>query len=197
MTLSKSPFMETRDCHVCNSMDPVTLHNIPHRGAFALLCTACVLRHNPGSFCPLCFDVYDDTANNKRPAAHSHIVCLRCPAVVHAACLPSTRSFPSFRYLCPQCSLPSSSFFDFGRSNGGSTTVFTRDLAKQLLCAAKIASVAMHQAAAVARTVAEQKVKEALLARQRAKEAIERVAHLMADQQREDESDVDDGSSGE
>ncbi|KAL0384705.1 UNVERIFIED_CONTAM: hypothetical protein Sradi_2864800 [Sesamum radiatum] len=197
MILSKPPFMDTRDCQLCNSMDPITLHNIPHRGAFALLCTACVLRHNPGSFCPLCFDVYEDTANNKRPAAHSHIVCLRCPAVVHAACLPSTRSFPSFRYTCPQCSLPSSSFFDFGRSNGGSTTVFTRDLAKQLLCAAKIASVAMHRAAAVARTVAEQKVREALLARQRAKEAIERVAHLMADQQREDESDVDDGSSGE
>ncbi|KAI3445497.1 hypothetical protein Pfo_002162 [Paulownia fortunei] len=189
--------MEIRECQVCRSVDPIILHNVPHRGAFALLCTACVLRHHRGSFCPLCFDVYEETTTNKGPSAQSRVMCLRCPALVHLTCLPSNRSSSAFRYLCPQCSHPSFSFFDSGpaacTSNGSSTIVFTSDLAKQLLCAAKIASVTMHKAAAMARADAEQKVREALLARQRAKEAIDRVAYLMANQQTQDDSDIDDG----
>ncbi|KAK6119912.1 hypothetical protein DH2020_046344 [Rehmannia glutinosa] len=55
------------ECQVCSSIDPIILHNICHRGAFALLCTACVLRYHDGSFCPICFDVYEDTSNNGGP----------------------------------------------------------------------------------------------------------------------------------
>lgn len=61
-----------------------------------------------------------------------------------------------------------------------------------MLCAATIAAVTLEKAAAVARADADWKVREALLARKRAKEAIERVAYLIANQQMEDDSDLDD-----
>ncbi|KAK6119117.1 hypothetical protein DH2020_047160 [Rehmannia glutinosa] len=188
--------MENRECRVCSSVDPIILHNVPHRGAFALLCTACVLRHHGGSFCPICFDVYEDTSNNGGATAQSRVMCHHCPATAHLACFSSTRSSSTFRYLCPQCSNPSFSFFDYRpgacASDGSSAVGFTKDLGRQLLCAAKIVSVSVHKAAAVARADAERKVREALLARRRAKEAIERVAYLVANEQIQNESDVDD-----
>ncbi|KAH6772602.1 hypothetical protein C2S52_004590 [Perilla frutescens var. hirtella] len=179
--------MATRECHVCGPVDPINLHNVPHMGVFVALCTACVLRDKPGSFCPVCFDVYDDSS---RPAAHSRIMCLRCPALAHLTCLSS----PAARYLCSQCSDPSFSFIDLGppAADGVTAVVFTRDFAKQFLCAAKISAASMHRAAAVARADAEQKVMGAVLARRKAKEAIQRVADLMDNQQTLDQSDVDD-----
>lgn len=171
--------MADAECQLCGSAT-VLLHNVPHLGVFASLCSACVLRQKPGSFCPVCFDVYDDAT---RPAAHSRVMCLRCPALAHLTCLPSAGSSPAFRYLCPPCADPSFSFTD----SGG--VVF----AKQHICAAKIAAASMRRAAAVARADAEQKVMGALLARRNAKEALERVADLMSNQQGQDHSDVDDG----
>ncbi|XP_042019625.1 uncharacterized protein LOC121767433 [Salvia splendens] len=160
--------MAVGECQVCGS-GPFLVHNVPHHGVFADLCTACLLRHKRDTFCPVCFDIHDDTA-----AAGARIMCLRCPALAHLTCLPSSHSN---RYLCPHCSDPSFSFID-------STTalVFT----KESLCAAKIAAAAMHRAAALARADAEQKVMGALLARRNAKEAIERVASLMSNQNHSD-----------
>ncbi|KAL7119824.1 hypothetical protein ACP275_02G085400 [Erythranthe tilingii] len=194
--------METQQCNVCRSADAVALHNLHHRGALAFLCSACVLRRHPGKFCPLCFEAYDDaTTANIRPSAHSRVPCQSCTAVVHSACLPSPGARPStaLRYLCPQCSNPSSPLFDF-KSDDGSPLVFTKDLAKQIFCAAKIVSVIMHKAAAAARADAEQKATEAVAAKKRAKQAIERAsyvmanqqAHVIANQQEEDDSDIDD-----
>ncbi|XP_057806181.1 uncharacterized protein LOC131021108 [Salvia miltiorrhiza] len=179
--------MADGECQGCRSA-PILVHHVPHLGVFSALCTACVLRHKPGSFCPVCFDTYDDST---RPAAHSRIMCLRCPALAHLTCLPSARSS---RYLCPQCSDPAFSFIDSGpaAADGTAAVAFTKDFAKQHLCAAKIAAASMHRAAAVARADAEQKVMGALLARRNAKEAIERVAHLMSNQPAQDHSDVDD-----
>lgn len=51
----------------------------------------------------------------------------------------------------------------------------------------------MHRASAIAKADAERKVKAALLARQKASEAIERASHLVVNQRPEDESEVDDG----
>ncbi|KAL1569878.1 hypothetical protein AAHA92_01298 [Salvia divinorum] len=167
--------MADRECQACGS-GPILVHNVPHLGVFAELCTACLLRHKPGTFCPVCFDIHDDTT------AHSRVMCLRCPAIAHLTCLPSARSSC---YLCPQCSDPSFSFIDSGAADGSAALVFTKDL-----CAAKIAAAAMHRAAALARAEAEQKVMGALVARRNAKEAIERVAALMSNQ---NHSDVDDG----
>ncbi|KAL8061407.1 hypothetical protein ABFS82_02G084200 [Erythranthe guttata] len=204
MILSNSPLMETQQCNVCRSADAVALHNLHHRGALAFLCSACVLRRHPGKFCPLCFEAYDDatTTANTRPSAHSRITCHRCTAVVHSACLPSSvrPSSTTLRYLCPQCSHPSSSPVVDSKSDDGRPVVFTRDLAKQIFCAAKIVSVIMHKAAAAARADAEQKAGEAIAAKKKAKQAIERASYVMANeqaraianQQEEDDSDIDD-----
>lgn len=53
-----------------------------------------------------------------------------------------------------------------------------KDSAKVLVAAARIASVSMSKAATVARVEAERRVKEAALARKRARESLERVAYL-------------------
>lgn len=179
--------MADGECQHCG-LATVLVHNVPHLGVFAALCSACVLRQTPGSFCPVCFDAYDEAT---RPAAHNRVMCLRCPALAHLTCLPSASSFPAFRYLCPPCSDPSFSFTgsEPTAANGTRTVIF----AKQHICAAKIAAASMRRAAAVARADAEQKVMGALLARRNAKEALERVAELMSNQQAQDHSDVDDG----
>ncbi|KAL8527598.1 hypothetical protein ACS0TY_005452 [Phlomoides rotata] len=174
--------METRECQVCRSIDPIYIHHIPHRGDFAFLCTPCVLRHHPGSFCPICFDVYGDSPNNRRPSADSRLMCHRCPAMAHLTCLPPTR--PS-RYLCPQCS--------DSPSDSSGPIEFSYDFAKKLLCAAKITALFMRRASAIAKANAELKVKAALLARRKADEAFERLGHLVVNQQSDNESEVDDG----
>lgn len=53
-----------------------------------------------------------------------------------------------------------------------------KDLAKQLVAAAQIAVASMNKAAEVARAEAERTVREAAVARKRAREALERVACL-------------------
>ncbi|KAG8388914.1 hypothetical protein BUALT_Bualt02G0174800 [Buddleja alternifolia] len=183
--------IDNRNCRLCGSEDPITLHTVRHQGEFPHLCTACVLAQHPASFCPICFHVYDDD-NKKQPCAHSRVMCLRCPAVVHLTCLPAAAAVG---YLCPRCSDPSFSFFRFKQPartiNGRRMVVFTRDLTKQLVCAAEIAAASMHKAAAIARANAEKKAREALAARRRAKEAIERMTYLMSG----NASDLDDESS--
>ncbi|KAL2464453.1 zinc finger protein [Forsythia ovata] len=175
-----------RECRVCGSEDPITLHNLWYRGMYGQLCTACVLAHHPASFCPICFDVYDDT---KLPPPHLRVMCLRCPSVAHLSCvysLPSSSSSSSTSYHCPQCSIPNFTFFNL---NGGiiqKGNVITKDLAKQLVAAAKIASMSLHKAAAIARENAEKRATEAVMARKRAKEALDKVAFLMLKEAEED-----------
>ncbi|XP_051136491.1 uncharacterized protein LOC127255138 [Andrographis paniculata] len=178
---------DLRECHSCKSLHSIILHNVPHRGSFVFLCTACVLRHHTGSFCPLCFDFYDDTSDLSN---ESRVMCLRCPAIVHLTCLPSARSSSTFRFICPQCSDPSFKFFDFRPDSPSSKDTagnsFARDLPRQLLCAAKISSACTRRMASVARTNSERRVREAVVARKRAKEAVERVTYLMVNRHRED-----------
>ncbi|GFP79854.1 hypothetical protein PHJA_000128800 [Phtheirospermum japonicum] len=85
-------------------------------------------------------------------------------------------------YLCPHCSNPYFSFFE-STTLDGQPIAFTKDLAKRTMCAAKIVYVSAHKAAAMDRADAERNVMEALLARRGSKEAIERVAYLMANEQ--------------
>ncbi|KAL3620720.1 hypothetical protein CASFOL_035632 [Castilleja foliolosa] len=180
--------MGVRECHLC-FVDPVILHHVPDGGAFALLCTACVLRRHAGSFCPVCFDLHEEGTPINRAAAsnQSRVTCCRCPAVAHRTCLSSSFTLP---YLCPHCSNPSVSFES--TASDGQPIPFTKELARQVVCAAKIASASAHKAAARARADAEQNVREALLARRGAEEAIERVAYLMSNEEMQEYSDVDD-----
>lgn len=57
--------------------------------------------------------------------------------------------------------------------------------AKALVAAAKIAALSMSKAAAVARVEAERRVKEAALAKKRAREALESLLYLAAEEERE------------
>ncbi|PIN14525.1 hypothetical protein CDL12_12850 [Handroanthus impetiginosus] len=114
----------------------------------------------------LYFDVDKDTANA------NHIMCACYPTLVHITCFPLTMP-SSTLYLCPNCSNPSFSFFDSRRvacnSNDGTMIVFAKDLVKQFLYATK--------------SLCGLESKRSFAARQSAREAIERVACLIANQQ--------------
>ncbi|CAI9779700.1 unnamed protein product [Fraxinus pennsylvanica] len=177
---------KNRDCRVCGSPDPITLHNIWYRGMYGQLCTACVLAHHAASFCPICFDVYEET---KLPPPHLRVMCLRCPAVAHISCvysLPSSSSSSSTRFHCPQCSIPNFTFFNLVGSAVQNGNVITEDLAKQLVASAKIASMSLHKAAAIARENAEKRAKEAVMARKKAIEALDKVSFLILKEAEED-----------
>ncbi|KAL8520340.1 hypothetical protein ACS0TY_011039 [Phlomoides rotata] len=98
--------MEIQECQVCRSIDPIYVHHIPHRGDFAFLCTPCVLRHHSDSFCPIYFDVYDDSPNN-RPSADSCLMCHRCPAMAHLTCLVPLPAISSAKKEAPVGFTPS------------------------------------------------------------------------------------------
>ncbi|CAA2972131.1 uncharacterized protein LOC111367826 [Olea europaea var. sylvestris] len=174
------------ECGECGSKDPITLHNLWYRGIYSQLCTACVLAHHAASFCPICFDAYEDT---KLPPPHLRVMCLRCPAVAHISCvysLPTSSSSSATRYHCPQCSIPNFTFFDLNASDVQNGNLITKDLAKQFVAAAKIALISMNKAAVIARENAEKRASEAVMARKRAKEALDRVAFLMLKEAEED-----------
>ncbi|KAF3956871.1 hypothetical protein CMV_018050 [Castanea mollissima] len=155
-------------------------HHVRLRGVDRLLCTSCVLRLHPSSFCPLCFDHF--TPPN--PSIHNLTPCSKCSSLTHSHCLPTTTNpSSSSSYLCPPCSDPNFSFFQF--QPHAATRLDTRSAAV-LLCAARIASASMAKAAAVARADAERKVREAAAAKKRARDAMEHLAMVEAKAGRKD-----------
>ncbi|XP_038902666.1 uncharacterized protein LOC120089301 [Benincasa hispida] len=159
------------------------LHNVRLKASFRRLCTNCVLKHNLSRFCPLCFDVYDDSTP---PPSHQRVMCFRCPSISHLSCA-------SFRFsstfLCPLCSDPCFAFFD-GFDSGGlcqseSTVAFLarRNVdaksAKAIVAAARVSAQSMRRAALDARAVAEMKIKNAAFAKKQATLALERLAYLV------------------
>ncbi|XP_022972158.1 uncharacterized protein LOC111470781 [Cucurbita maxima] len=160
------------------------LHNVRVKASFRRLCTNCILRNNISRFCPVCFDVYDDST---APPSHQRVMCFRCPSISHLSCI-------SFRFsstfLCPLCSDPSFTFFDCFGSGGlglcqseyAVATLAGRDIsgksAKAVVAAARVAAQSMRRAAADARAVAEMKIKNAAFAKKQATLALERLAYL-------------------
>ncbi|RWW21391.1 hypothetical protein BHE74_00026973 [Ensete ventricosum] len=148
----------------CGTRDPWPLHHVRHRTVFCRLCTSCVLRYHPGSFCTSCFDLLLDGGTS--PVVR----CSGCPAIAHSVCLPN----PAASFVCPSCSdLDGSPYF----SLGGEKSIDLKS-AKVLLAAAKLAAVSMGRAASSTRADAERKVREAAVARKRAREALEKVLLL-------------------
>ncbi|KAL6343862.1 hypothetical protein AAG906_027633 [Vitis piasezkii] len=163
------------ECGGCGSQHPFFLCNVRHRGTYRRLCPSCVLKNHPGSFCPVCFEVYSDSP----PPSHQRLTCFKCPSISHLACAGGpANAYPGARYQCPPCSSPNFSFFSNAHSN--SNSAINRDTALALVAASRIASASMKKAAAVARVEAERRVKEASLARKRAREALERLAYLVS-----------------
>ncbi|KAK2976332.1 hypothetical protein RJ640_008786 [Escallonia rubra] len=156
------------------------LHHVRHRGVFRRLCTSCVLRLHPQSFCPTCFAVYD----RPPPPSHDFATCLRCYSSSHSLCVGPSSSHHPDRYTCPLCLNPTAPIFSVkhGEDGGGSEGYKEIDKkgAKVLLAAAKIAAVSMNKAAVATRAEAEKRAKEAASTRKRAKELLEHVASLVA-----------------
>ncbi|KMT14131.1 hypothetical protein BVRB_4g079530 [Beta vulgaris subsp. vulgaris] len=202
-----------KSCFNCNSDNNWILHNIRIQPGCKKLCTSCVLKLHPTSFCPTCFNLHDPNSLNPLPPSsssssssnHRTLTCLKCNSVSHITCVPPNT--PKSPYLCPPCSNPSFKFFDFkkprkihhdqpqsdGGGNGGgngsggshSKKVLEDEIqylderaARVLLLAAKISTISINKAAAQARTEVERRVREAALARKRAKEAIDLVVSL-------------------
>ncbi|XWS38872.1 hypothetical protein CRYUN_Cryun18bG0000600 [Craigia yunnanensis] len=179
------------ECGACGAPERLLLHNVRHRASYQRLCTNCVLKNHQGLFCPICLEVFSES-----PPPHQRLICLKCSSISHLSCSSFSSSQSSF--TCPPCSNPNFSFFNVTPNTSnkkpkstpdhqeGSNDddddkkkrVIDKEAAKALLAAAKIAAASMNKAAAVARVEAERRVKEATLAKKRAKEALDRLAFL-------------------
>ncbi|CAA2959486.1 uncharacterized protein LOC111411774 [Olea europaea subsp. europaea] len=176
-------------CGNCGVEERRLLHHVRHRGIFRRLCSTCVLRLHPQSFCPSCFQVYPPS-----PPHDSIITCSKCYSSSHSYCVASPAS-PGNHYICPLCVNPNSPIFNLKKETeanvigegesldvSGNSEVYRvidKTAAKTLLAAAKIAAASMSKAAVAARVEAERRAKEAAFTRKRAREALEHVAYLV------------------
>ncbi|XP_006345194.1 uncharacterized protein [Solanum tuberosum] len=159
-------------CAVCSATRPFILHLLPYRGIHRHLCTACVLDSHPGSFCPICFDVF----LHNPPPPRLRLLCLKCPSISHLSCVPDAPS----GYLCPLCSNPNFTFFYVTPTN--KAIEINTHLAKQLVAAATIVSESIHNAAVMARINADIRVKEALSAKAETKQVLDRLKYMIDNQ---------------
>ncbi|KAE8710520.1 MuDR family transposase isoform 1 [Hibiscus syriacus] len=155
--------LPSKECSNCRGRASSFLHQVRHLGILRRLCTACVLRLHPSSFCPVCFVFYAGSA----PHPSKRVACSSCSFITHSHCAGDTLLTS---YLCPLCKDSSFSFFPIKENR------IDKKLALALLCASKIASSSMGKAVTVAWAEADQKVREATLARKRVREALE---HLL------------------
>lgn len=196
------PTKMPKECGNCGSQGRWILHHVRIRGINRRLCTSCVLRLHPSSFCPSCFQFYDLSVS---PHPSNRFTCSRCSSITHSHCVvnpacPDTQllSSSTSSYLCPPCAKPNFSFFDLDSKPRISPKSIDRKTAVVLLCAAKIASASMGKAVIVARADAERKVREAAMARKRAREALEHVGFVLARERarRKEEGSVEVSGSG-
>ncbi|PON69581.1 Zinc finger, FYVE/PHD-type [Parasponia andersonii] len=179
---SPSPYNNARltapssgECGNCGSQKRWVLHHVRIRGIHRRLCTSCVLRLHPSSFCPTCFQFYD--SNNNVPPSSKRLTCSKCSSFTHSHCAPTNQPPSSSAYLCPPCASPNFVFFDIGSDPN---RAIDKRLALILLCAAKISAASMNKAVILARGEAERRVREAALARKRAREALDNLAVLVS-----------------
>ncbi|KAL5700408.1 hypothetical protein ACHQM5_025852 [Ranunculus cassubicifolius] len=154
------------DCGSCNQ-ESWFLHNIRQRGIFRRLCTSCVLKFYSGSYCCVCFQVFD-----LQSLPNHRVFCLKCPSISHLHCVPKKDL-----YLCPPCSNPSFQFFNL---NSQRKRIIDGDLAKVLLAASQIAKTSISKAATAAMMEAESRAKDAAFARKKAKESLDFLLRLSA-----------------
>uniref|UniRef100_A0A2P2NHM7 Uncharacterized protein n=1 Tax=Rhizophora mucronata TaxID=61149 RepID=A0A2P2NHM7_RHIMU len=173
------------ECGGCRKEERWLLHNVCHRGTYRRLCTNCLLKNHQGLFCPFCLEVYD-YEDSLPPPASDRLMCLKCPSITHLSCVPSSYPHSSPSFLCPPCSSPNFSFFRLNKSKAEPETAaadrraIDRDSAKALVAAAKLAALSMAKAATLARVEAERRAKEAASAKKRARDALEELAFLTA-----------------
>ncbi|KAL6531542.1 hypothetical protein OROMI_027905 [Orobanche minor] len=189
-------------CGNCGAEERRLLHHVRHRGVFRRLCTSCVLRLHPQSFCPTCFQVYPP-----QPSHDAVLTCFKCYSSSHSHCVEAGGPIPPpSPYICPLCTRPNTPIFklksaieanvEVVNTKTDDIRVMDRDSAKKLLAAAKIASMLMNKAAVAAKADAERRAKEAAYTLKRAKEALEYVTHLTMKENLRKKEAVLAGSSG-
>ncbi|RDX61639.1 hypothetical protein CR513_60115, partial [Mucuna pruriens] len=160
------------ECGNCRSKERWLFHRLSIRGMDRRVCTSCVLRLHPSFFCPTCFELLDHPLpNNSSAAAHRFISCTKCSSLTHLDCLPSPPPPPN-TFLCPPCSQPNFSFFP------DSNTPIDKRHALVLLCASKVAAASVAKSLALARVKVERTVRDAALARKRARDALDSCSTL-------------------
>ncbi|CAL0300152.1 unnamed protein product [Lupinus luteus] len=158
-------------CSNCNLKQRWLLHRVLFRGTNRLLCSSCVLRLHPSSFCPSCFEFFDHPLSSN--SLNRFISCIKCSSLTHLRCLPSSSPPPS-SFLCPSCSSPDYKFFNPSNAHH----MLDKKHALVFLCAAKIASASVAKALTIARIKADRSVRDSAVARKRAREALLRVDNL-------------------
>ncbi|KAL7237722.1 hypothetical protein ACSBR2_003927 [Camellia fascicularis] len=174
-------YTTTTVCGNCGTAEQRRLlHHVRHRGIFRRLCTTCVLRLHPHSFCPTCFLIYDLSPT----PSNDTVSCFKCYSSSHSRCVSPNPPKP---YICPLCANPNLPIFtlkkvedEVGKGGDGNCQEIDLKAAKVLLVAARIAAASMSKAAVTARAEAERRVKEAAFTRKRAREALEHVGFLFA-----------------
>ncbi|KAL5700626.1 hypothetical protein ACHQM5_026050 [Ranunculus cassubicifolius] len=159
------------ECDGCSLSERWLFHHVCVRATYRRLCTSCVLKLHSGSFCPICFEVYD---GSNLPV--NRVMCLRCPSVTHLDCVSKD---VVNSYVCPPCSNPNFTFFDSSLKDGKEPIIDLK-MAKVLVSAAQIAWISMSKAANGLRMEADRKVKEAAWKRKEAKESLERLSALVS-----------------
>ncbi|KAI9123340.1 hypothetical protein K1719_006229 [Acacia pycnantha] len=198
MTPDQSSSSSCEGCGISRDLS-LLLYNVRYRASQRRFCTNCVLKNHQGLFCPICFDVYDDS-----PPPHLRLMCHKCPSFAHRACVLASSdsdATPPF-YLCPPCGDPKFTYFKLtsknptvAEANGDKDSVdlvsvsaqnaksiraIDAQSARVLVAGARIAASSMTKAAAAARIDAERRCKESALARKKAREALELVNYLAA-----------------
>jgi len=180
-----NPFQSSPEPCDCCGFTPTTslfLHTITYRAINRRFCTNCVLKQQQGTFCPICFELFDDTF-----LPNLHIMCIRCPSIAHRSCvLPS--STPDFAFLCPPCADPNFSYFKIDRSG------IDFHANKVLAAAAQISANTLTRSATAIRLDAERRAVVAVGARKRAVEALELFADVVAQEQVAGSTEQDDDS---
>ncbi|KAM3337190.1 hypothetical protein P3S68_032890 [Capsicum galapagoense] len=161
--------LEGRECTICFVKRPLILHHLPYRGVYSHLCTACVLDSHPGSFCPICFDIF----LHNPPPPHLCINAQNAP-LSHTSLASLMLIPPPQGYLCPPCSNPNFTYFP-ATPNHDNAIEINLHLAKQLVVAARIVTEYIHSADNLARISTKNRVKETLSAKVEATQASERI----------------------
>ncbi|XP_004304929.1 PREDICTED: uncharacterized protein LOC101298152 [Fragaria vesca subsp. vesca] len=181
--------VQDEECSNCGTKKAWVLHNVRYRANLRRLCTSCVLRLHPSSFCPLCFLSHPDLNSQ-----NALVSCSKCPSLSHPDCLPPYAAFSPSPFLCPPCSSANPNTFSFFQLDDRHRSLDKR-LAAVLLCAATIAASSMSKAVAVARAEAERRVREAANARKRAREALDRFV-ILSSSAKAVRADVSGSSNG-
>ncbi|KAE9609965.1 hypothetical protein Lal_00006439 [Lupinus albus] len=182
-------------CNGCGTTQRLSLiiHNVCYNARNHHLCTNCLLKNHHGLFCPICYQVYDDS-----PPLHQRLMCLRCPSVAHRSCvLPfstittTANAGSSPLFLCPICSDVKFSYFNLSASDRISRNVDEKSF-KVLSAASMIAAMSMNRGATAARFEAEWRAKEAAVFRKRATAAMEELANIQENEEEENDGCVFD-----